>query len=195
MAKEETSDSQGTAVREPGTAEDNAKAAVEHDRKPAASDYQIVHYYYDLACEALGLPDHVREVMGSAYREISVQVPVRLVTPTRTWPVMSLSNSMRLSGRSSRTNACTRPSNSRSQSDTAIDPDAIRPDPLLAFAKTAAAMQVVSSVPLFGAQTSAEVFQRLVSNEPSSGEFNLSGSKTIRARIALVIATKRVRRS
>ena len=95
MAK--TSDRQGMAVREPaadGSVKgEAAKAKVEQEREPAggdeatlarrgerptASDFQIVNYYFDLACEKLGLPDHVREVMRTAYREISVQVPVRM---------------------------------------------------------------------------------------------------------------------
>jgi glutamate dehydrogenase (NAD(P)+) len=99
MAK---ANSKGTAVREPaeapeaGAAENDAKAAVEQGRKPVggdaalarpgerptASDYQIVTYYFDLACDALGLPDHVREVMGTPYRELSVQVPVRMTDGT-----------------------------------------------------------------------------------------------------------------
>jgi glutamate dehydrogenase (NAD(P)+) len=42
------------------------------------SDYEIVNHYFDLACERIGLPDDVREVLRTSYREISVQIPVRL---------------------------------------------------------------------------------------------------------------------
>ena len=68
---------------------DGAKAAVESARKgeqgapqpgdrPTVSDYEIVNHYFDLACDRLGLPDDVREVMRTSYREISVQIPVRM---------------------------------------------------------------------------------------------------------------------
>jgi glutamate dehydrogenase (NAD(P)+) len=42
------------------------------------SDYEIVRYYFDVACERLGVPDDVREVLRTCYREMSVQIPVRL---------------------------------------------------------------------------------------------------------------------
>jgi glutamate dehydrogenase (NAD(P)+) len=47
--------------------------------QPAAlSDYEIVTHYFDLAADRLGVEDHVREVMRTPYREIMVQLPVRL---------------------------------------------------------------------------------------------------------------------
>jgi glutamate dehydrogenase (NAD(P)+) len=42
------------------------------------SDYEIVTHYFDDACERLGLPDDLREVLRTCYREMSVQIPVRL---------------------------------------------------------------------------------------------------------------------
>jgi glutamate dehydrogenase (NAD(P)+) len=44
----------------------------------ALSEYEIVNHYFDLACERIGLPDDVREVFRTPYREVTVQVPVRL---------------------------------------------------------------------------------------------------------------------
>src|SRR5881396_300322 len=46
--------------------------------RPTVSDYAIVNHYFDVACERLGIPDDVREVLQTPYREISVQIPVRL---------------------------------------------------------------------------------------------------------------------
>jgi glutamate dehydrogenase (NAD(P)+) len=42
------------------------------------SDFEIVQHYFNVATERLGLPDDIREVLRTPYREISVQIPVRL---------------------------------------------------------------------------------------------------------------------
>jgi glutamate dehydrogenase (NAD(P)+) len=42
------------------------------------SDLETVRHYFDAACERIGLPDDVREVLRTSYREMSVQIPVRL---------------------------------------------------------------------------------------------------------------------
>jgi glutamate dehydrogenase (NAD(P)+) len=42
------------------------------------SNYEIVNHWFDRACDRLGLPDDVRAVLRSAYREVQVQIPVRL---------------------------------------------------------------------------------------------------------------------
>ncbi len=41
------------------------------------SNFEIVSHYFALAAERLGLPDDVRAVLGSNYREVQVQVPIR----------------------------------------------------------------------------------------------------------------------
>jgi glutamate dehydrogenase (NAD(P)+) len=41
------------------------------------SSYEIVQHYFDRAAERLGLPDDVRAVVGSAYREVQVQLPIK----------------------------------------------------------------------------------------------------------------------
>jgi glutamate dehydrogenase (NAD(P)+) len=93
----EADSGRGTAVTakpnqagEPATAsaDEAAKQAVEETKKgsrgprpgdrPTVSDYEIATYYFDLACDRLGLPDDAREVMRTPYREISVQIPVRM---------------------------------------------------------------------------------------------------------------------
>jgi glutamate dehydrogenase (NAD(P)+) len=47
-------------------------------RRAEISNYEIVEHYFHTAADRLGLPDDVRAVMLSAYREVQVQVPVRL---------------------------------------------------------------------------------------------------------------------
>jgi glutamate dehydrogenase (NAD(P)+) len=42
------------------------------------SDIETVTHYFDCACDRLGLPDDVRSVLRSPYRETSVQIPVRM---------------------------------------------------------------------------------------------------------------------
>ena len=42
------------------------------------SNYDIVNHYFDLAADRLGVPDDVRAVLRSAYREVRVQIPVKL---------------------------------------------------------------------------------------------------------------------
>jgi glutamate dehydrogenase (NAD(P)+) len=42
------------------------------------SNYEIVNHWFDLACDRLGLPDDVRAVLRSSYREVQVQIPIRL---------------------------------------------------------------------------------------------------------------------
>jgi glutamate dehydrogenase (NAD(P)+) len=42
------------------------------------SNYDIVNHWFDLAAGRLALRDDIREVMRSSYREVRVQIPVRL---------------------------------------------------------------------------------------------------------------------
>jgi glutamate dehydrogenase (NAD(P)+) len=65
-----------TEVRDAG-----AGPTVSKDGMPAKrgriSDIDIVRHYFDRACERLNVPDDVREVLRTSYRETSVQIPVR----------------------------------------------------------------------------------------------------------------------
>ena len=47
-------------------------------RRAEVSNYDTVAHWFGLAAERLGLPDDVAGVMRSAYREVRVQVPVKL---------------------------------------------------------------------------------------------------------------------
>ena len=42
------------------------------------SNYEIVNHWFDEACDRLGLADDVRAVLRSSYREVQVQIPIRL---------------------------------------------------------------------------------------------------------------------
>ncbi|HEV7844844.1 MAG TPA: hypothetical protein VGO83_01190, partial [Thermoleophilaceae bacterium] len=42
------------------------------------SNYEIVEHWFKVAAERLELPDDVAAVLRSSYREVQVQVPVRL---------------------------------------------------------------------------------------------------------------------
>ena len=42
------------------------------------SNYEIVSYYFDGAAERLEIPDDVAAVLKSSYREVQVQIPIRL---------------------------------------------------------------------------------------------------------------------
>ncbi len=45
--------------------------------RSAVSDIEIVQHYFNDVCERGGIPDDVREVLRTSYREIRVQIPVR----------------------------------------------------------------------------------------------------------------------
>src|SRR5215210_6014291 len=42
------------------------------------SNYDIVNHWFDVAADRMGLRDDIRAVMRSSYREVRVQVPVKL---------------------------------------------------------------------------------------------------------------------
>ena len=46
-------------------------------RAAHVSDLDIVKHYFDSACDRIGVPDDVRDVLRSSYRETVVQIPVR----------------------------------------------------------------------------------------------------------------------
>jgi glutamate dehydrogenase (NAD(P)+) len=65
-------------------ATDRAKAEAEGEgkRKPGqraeVSNLEIVRHYFDIACDRLELRDDLRTVFWSPYREVSVQIPIKL---------------------------------------------------------------------------------------------------------------------
>jgi glutamate dehydrogenase (NAD(P)+) len=83
-AKQEQSGGNGKATDKSPTAVDETKerAAAEGEPKPGqraeVSNLDIVRYYFDRAVERLKLPDDIRTVFWTPYREVTVQIPVRL---------------------------------------------------------------------------------------------------------------------
>jgi glutamate dehydrogenase (NAD(P)+) len=60
---------------------DKSPAAVEVAERPQraeVSNYEIVNHYFTLAAERLGLRDDIAAVLRSSYREVQVQIPVKL---------------------------------------------------------------------------------------------------------------------
>src|ERR671910_361343 len=54
------------------------KPREETARKAEMSNLDIVRYHYDRAVDRLELPDDLRTVFWSSYREVTVQIPVKL---------------------------------------------------------------------------------------------------------------------
>jgi glutamate dehydrogenase (NAD(P)+) len=66
------------ADRSPVTQERSSDAPPARDGRAEVSNLEIVNHYFEKACEHLGVPDDERAVLRSSYREVVVQVPVRL---------------------------------------------------------------------------------------------------------------------
>ena len=49
-----------------------------HTGAAETSSFDTVAHYFDLAADRLGIPEDVRTVIRTAYREVQVQIPVRL---------------------------------------------------------------------------------------------------------------------
>jgi glutamate dehydrogenase (NAD(P)+) len=69
--------------KSPQAVEDaRARAEASGGTKPGqraeVSNLDIVRHYFDIAAERLGLPDDIRTVFWTPYREVTVQIPVRL---------------------------------------------------------------------------------------------------------------------
>ena len=83
-AKEGQSGGNGKATDKSPTAVDETKerAAAKGEPKPGqraeVSNLDIVRHYFDRAVERLELPDDIRTVFWTPYREVTVQIPVRL---------------------------------------------------------------------------------------------------------------------
>ena len=83
-AKEGQSGGNGKATDKSPTAVDETKerAAAKGKPKPGqraeVSNLDIVRHYFDRAVERLELPDDIRTVFWTPYREVTVQIPVRL---------------------------------------------------------------------------------------------------------------------
>ena len=63
---------------ERGQAEPQESSAAHAPERAEVSNLDIVRHYFDKAAEHLGLPDDLRVVFWSPYREVTVQIPVKL---------------------------------------------------------------------------------------------------------------------
>ena len=81
-AKDRESAAEGTDHSATAVDADKAEAAKEGKAHPAQraemSNLEIVRFYFDRAVERMGLPDDLRTVFWSSYREVTVQIPVKL---------------------------------------------------------------------------------------------------------------------
>src|SRR4029078_1385727 len=74
--KHETDQSPETV--ETAKAEAEAAGGSKPGQRAEVSNLDIVRHYFDAAVERLGLPDDVRVVFWEPYREVTVQIPVKL---------------------------------------------------------------------------------------------------------------------
>ena len=77
MANQERTDHSPTAV-EAANEEAARKGEVKPAQQAEMSNLDIVRFYFDRAVERLELPDDLRVVFWSPYREVTVQIPVKL---------------------------------------------------------------------------------------------------------------------
>src|SRR5215211_8504488 len=65
-------------------AETNTETATDAEERPKPgqraeiSNLDIVRHYFNAACDRLGLSDDLRVVFWAPYREVTVQIPIRL---------------------------------------------------------------------------------------------------------------------
>ena len=88
MAETETETPIGVGEREhpdksPQAVEEAAATAAETGvpkpgQRAEVSNLEIVRHYFEVAAEKLGIPEDVRTVFWTPYREVTVQIPVRL---------------------------------------------------------------------------------------------------------------------
>src|SRR5436190_14182327 len=63
-----------------GSSDQSPRAANESEQPSRAevSNYEIVSHYFDDAADRLGIPDDIATVLKTSYREVQVQIPVRM---------------------------------------------------------------------------------------------------------------------
>jgi glutamate dehydrogenase (NAD(P)+) len=70
-----------TADREGASSDEEQEPKPQEEQTPTraeVSNYEIVTHYFDVAKERLGLRDDVADVLLSSYREVKVQIPIRM---------------------------------------------------------------------------------------------------------------------
>lgn len=55
-----------------------ATHATVHEAGDDMTPYEAATYFFNRSADRLGLPEHVREVLSTSYRELAVQIPVRM---------------------------------------------------------------------------------------------------------------------
>ena len=82
MAESETATSVGERQHPDKSPEVTEEAKQEENGKPSSraevSNLDIVRHYFDIAADHLKLPDDIRVVFWTPYREVTVQIPVKL---------------------------------------------------------------------------------------------------------------------
>jgi glutamate dehydrogenase (NAD(P)+) len=80
MAKTSTATEDSADVGQRGHPDKSPRVANRDQATARAevSNYEIVKHYFDVAAERLRIPDDVQAVLVSSYREVQVQVPVKL---------------------------------------------------------------------------------------------------------------------
>ncbi len=77
VGEREQTDKSPQAVQEAKT-DAQAKGAPKPGQRAEISNLDIVRHYFNVACDKLGLPDDLRVVFWAPYREVTVQIPIRL---------------------------------------------------------------------------------------------------------------------
>jgi glutamate dehydrogenase (NAD(P)+) len=83
VLSEKPMDTSGSAdvveVEHPSVQQDAPDSTIAQPQPPSktVSDLDIVKHYFDTACDRIGVPDDVRDVLRTSYRETVVQIPVR----------------------------------------------------------------------------------------------------------------------
>src|SRR5436190_23300029 len=77
VGEREQTDKSPEAVQE-AQSEAEAKGGPKPGQRAEVSNLDIVRHYFEVACDHLGLADDLRVVFWAPYREVTVQIPVRL---------------------------------------------------------------------------------------------------------------------
>jgi hypothetical protein len=77
VGEREQTDKSPEAVEE-AKSEAEARGGPKPGQRAEVSNLDIVRHYFEVACDHLGLADDLRVVFWAPYREVTVQIPVRL---------------------------------------------------------------------------------------------------------------------
>ncbi len=79
MAEAETTlDRAHTAKEDKSPRATERRAGAAEPARAEVSNIEIVSHYFELAADRLGVPDDIRAVLRSSYREVQVQLPIKL---------------------------------------------------------------------------------------------------------------------